>query len=92
MDRKNENTGNACRPEITYPCPWQYRLIGEDEAAMRAALAGCVDVERCVLSEGNRSSGGRYLSVQVELIVMSEEERLGLYRCLAGHPVIKMVL
>ena len=86
------SSDKECRPEIDYPCPWQYRLIGEDEAAMRAALAECIDVERCVVSEGNRSSGGRYLSVQVELIVMSEEERLGLYRCLAGHPATKMVL
>lgn len=86
------SSDKKCRPEIHYPCPWQYRLIGEEEAAMRAALAECINVERCVLSEGNRSSGGRYMSLQVELIVMSEEERLGLYRCLADHAAIKMVL
>ena len=33
------SSDNKCRPEIHYPCPWQYRLIGEDEAAMRAALS-----------------------------------------------------
>ena len=88
------NEENSCRPEIEYPCPWQYRLIGEDEAAMRAALADCLgsDAERCVLSTGNRSTGGRYLSLQVELIVMNEEERLEMYRRLAEHPAIKMVL
>ena len=85
---------NSCRPEIDYPCPWQYRLIGEDEAAMRAALVESLgeDAERCVLSAGNRSAGGRYLSLQVELIVMNEEERLELYRRMAEHPAIKMVL
>ncbi|NLZ17692.1 MAG: DUF493 domain-containing protein [Desulfobulbaceae bacterium] len=86
------NEENSCRPDIVYPCPWQYRLIGEDEAAMQAALAESIDLGRCVLSTGNRSSGGRYLSLQVELIVMSEEERLDLYRQLAAHPAIKMVL
>ncbi len=79
-------------PEISYPCPWQYRLIGEDEAAMRAALEACLDGARYVLSPGLRSSGGRYLSLQVELIVASEEERLELYRLLAEHPHIRMVL
>ena len=88
------SSDNKCRPEIHYPCPWQYRLIGEDEAAMRAALAECLghDAGRCVLSAGNRSTGGRYLSLQVELIVTSEEERLELYRLLAEHPHIRMVL
>lgn len=83
----------CCRkPEIEYPCLWQYRLIGEDEAAMRAALAACVALERCALSLGNRSSGGRYLSLVAELMVADEAERLELYRMLAAHPDIKMVL
>lgn len=86
------DTDQGCRPEISYPCPWQYRLIGEDEAAMRAAVAACVDPARCVFSPGLRSSGGRYLSLQVELIVDSEEQRLGLYRLLAEQPQIRMVL
>lgn len=87
MDKEKQ-----CQPEIQYPCHWQYRLIGENETAMRAALAASLDLERCILSVGNRSSGGRYLSLQVELIVASEEERLGLYSKLAAHPDIKMVL
>ena len=41
---------------------------------------------------GNRSSGGRYLSLVAELTVADEAERLELYRLLAGHPDIKMVL
>ena len=85
--------GDECRkPEIAYPCLWQYRLIGEDEAAMRAALAACVAPERCALSPGNRSSGGRYLSLVADLIVSDEAERLELYRLLAEHPDIRMVL
>ncbi len=81
-----------CRPEIAYPCLWQYRLIGEDEALMRAAVAECLEAEPCVLSAGNRSSGGRYVSVQVELMVQSEEERLQTYRLLSEHPHVRMVL
>ena len=86
----HETTG--CRPEIDYPCLWQYRLIGSDEAALRAALAACVEVERCVLAPGNRSSGGRYVSLVLELMVASEAERLDLYSRLAAHPDIRMVL
>ena len=85
--------GDECRkPEIEYRCLWQYRLIGEDEAALRAALAACVALERCALSMGNRSSGGRYLSLVAELMVADEAERLKLYRLLAEHPDVRMVL
>ena len=39
------------KPKIEYPCPWQYRIIGEDAVAMRKALAGAIEVERCIVSE-----------------------------------------
>lgn len=38
--------------EIEYPCLWQYRLIGEDEDRLRAALAECVDPARCTIEIG----------------------------------------
>ena len=27
------------RPVIEYPCPWEYKVIGENESAMRQAVA-----------------------------------------------------
>ena len=27
------------KPEIQYPCLWEYKVIGEDEFAMRQAIA-----------------------------------------------------
>ena len=38
------NKGCGCRPQIDYPCRWQYRIIGEDRTAMLAAIAAQVDV------------------------------------------------
>lgn len=78
--------------EIEYPCLWQYRLIGEDEDRLRAALAECVDPARCTIGRGHVSTGGHYLSLVVDLTVDSEEERLRLYQKLAAHPHIRMVL
>ena len=80
------------KPKIEYPCPWQYRLIGEDADAMRKALSSAVDVGRCIVSEKNRSASGKYVSMEVELIVQNEEERQALYQFLAEHPAIRMVL
>jgi len=86
----DENTG--CRPEIQYPCQWQYRIIGEDRAALYQAIHTWVPVSACTISEANVSSGGRYLSLNLEVTVSDDAERLRLYQLLAGHPAIRMVL
>lgn len=86
------NCTNGCKPNIDYPCQWQYRLIGEDRAAIMAAIHAVVDVNLCVISAGNASSGGRYLSVNLEIRVNNEAERLRLYQLFADHPAIRVVL
>lgn len=82
----------GCQPEITYPCLWQYRLIGSDRAAMHQAIAATVAASAGTVAEGNVSSGGRYISLSLEVRVKSEAERLCIYQLLAGHPAIRMVL
>jgi hypothetical protein len=86
------NCINGCKPKIEYPCPWQYRLIGEDRAAIMEAIEQAVDVSLCVISEGNTSSGGRYLSLNLEITVRSEAERLRLYQLFSDHPAIRVVI
>lgn len=86
------NGHNGCRPEIIYPCRWQYRLIGSERAAMIEAVGAMVDIGRCAISEGNTSSGGRYCSIIVELTVDDEGERLRYYRQFAADPAVRVVL
>jgi len=82
----------GCKPEIHYPCQWQYRLIGEERNAMVAAVGKVVDMAACVIADGNVSTGGRYLSLTVETTVADEAERLRLYQRFADDPAVKMVL
>ncbi|MCL2789069.1 MAG: DUF493 domain-containing protein [Desulfobulbus sp.] len=87
------NTSNSgCKPEIHYPCRWQFRLIGEERAAMVAAVGTVVDISACEIADGNVSSGGRYLSVTVETTVADEAERLRLYQQFAADPAVRAVL
>ena len=69
-----------------------YRLIGEDRSAIMEAIEATVDVNLCIVSEGNASSGGRYLSLNLEICVDSEAERLRLYRHFSNHPAIRVVI
>jgi putative lipoic acid-binding regulatory protein len=83
---------SGCKPEIAYPCRWQYRIIGEDRAAMHRAITTSVAAADCTIKDANVSSSGRYLSLSLEVTVHTDAERLQLYRLLAGHPAIRMVL
>ncbi|MCL1979788.1 MAG: DUF493 domain-containing protein [Proteobacteria bacterium] len=83
---------DGCKPEIDYPCRWQYRLIGEERHAMVAAIGRIKDMAGCAIVDGNVSSGGRYLSLTVETTVADEAERMRLYQQFGADPAIKVVL
>ncbi len=83
---------DSCKPDIFYPCRWQFRLIGEERAAIIQAVEAVVDLSACAITEGNVSSGGRYLSVNLEMTVNDEVERLRLYQQFAASSAIRVVL
>ena len=83
---------SSCKPQIDYPCEWQYKIIGESATVITELVADKVHEQDYVLKRSNVSSGGRYVSMSLELTVNSEERRLELYRVLAEDPTVKVVL
>ncbi len=79
------------RPEITYPCTWSYRIIGPDEVRLRSAAVVTVGERVHTLTPGLESSGGKYRSLQLEVLVLDEVERLGLFAALSRHPDVRFV-
>jgi len=82
----------AQKPKIDYPCPWRYRVIGEDRARLQAAIASVLLERAHTLSEGNTSAKGRYVSLGLEVIVTDEDDRLRISEQLGHHPDVRMVL
>lgn len=80
------------RPRIDYPCTWQYRIIGESGIEISRAVAEHIGDRPHTLTPANVSSGGRYVSMNLEVTVHGEEQRLAIYHLLAGHPAVKVVL
>jgi putative lipoic acid-binding regulatory protein len=80
------------KAQIDYPCIWQYKLIGMNRQAVQAAAAACLGDAPYSLSDSHCSGGGKYLSLNLEVSVDNEEQRIGLYHALAGHPAVRMVL
>jgi uncharacterized protein len=87
----NTNPTTAQKPEITYPCVWLYKVIGEDSAAITRAISTiCPDTLSILPSK--TSASGKYCSLNVEIEVADEATRLAIYQNLKNHFAIKMVL
>ena len=86
------SSAKTCKPKIDYPCPWQYKIIGESGTVIAKLVADHVHEKDYTLTSSNVSSGGRYVSMSLELTVQSEKRRLELYRLLAKDPTVKVVL
>ncbi len=78
--------------ELEYPCPWTYKVIGMDEAVLRAHIEEVAAGRAYSLKISNKSSGGKYCCLDMEMIVESEAERTQTYEALQGRDGIKMVL
>jgi len=84
--------GKGSVPHIEYPCQWSYRIIGSDEKALRKAISECAKGTDYRVSRSKRSSSGTYVSLNLEIVIHSEEARLGIYHSLSGNPLVKIVL
>jgi putative lipoic acid-binding regulatory protein len=82
----------GCKPEIEYPCVWQYKIIGMERQAIQTALSQELGDAPYSLSTSRRSKKGKYISLNLELTVHNEEERVHVYNILKAHPSIKLVL
>ena len=87
-----EDTFGKRRPEIPYPCPWSYVLIGREEDLVRRAVAEILGARRHALAKKNQSQGGKYCSFEVELSVSDEPDRLSLFEAFKRHADITFVI
>ena len=82
--------------EITYPARWEYRIFVES-AMLEAArqIVGAILAEHdehAELTDGDRSSSGKYLALRGRAEVKSKDEAEALGRKLAAVPGVKFVL
>lgn len=85
---------NFCqrKPDIAYPCPWLFKVIGCEREALAGAIVAVVGDVSHTLTPANASCGGKYHSFNLELLVESESHRDRLYRELAACGQVKVVL
>lgn len=80
------------RPVLAYPLEWEYRVIGAAEPEVRAAIARVMGSRAHTVRTARKSREGRWVSVHVELVVVSESERDQLHRDLVADPAVRLVM
>ena len=82
--------------EIVYPVRWEYRLFVDAEllGSVRVVLGGILAEQdaRAELTDGEKSSSGKYLALRARAEVKSKAEAESLGRRLAAVPGVKFVL
>jgi putative lipoic acid-binding regulatory protein len=88
----DDSTGNQCHPKISYPCAWEYRVIGTDRQRLREIIMSACEPAMPTIRDGNSSSHGRYCSVNATVEVSSEDMRLAIFARISNNPEIKLVI
>ncbi|MDO9055273.1 MAG: DUF493 domain-containing protein [Sulfuricurvum sp.] len=78
--------------ELNYPCRWCYKVVASERAGIEVAALEIFCEREYSLNPSNASRNGKYISMNLELLVHNEDERTYFYETLKAHPHIKMVL
>jgi len=78
--------------ELTYPCSWSYKLIAGEKEALEKAIHDVIVEREHKLTHSKNSKGGKYVSMNLDLLVHNEDDRNFIYQALKAHQNIKMVL
>ena len=83
---------NDKRPIIEYPTKWDYKVIGEDIDKLLKAIEETVNGLEYEITPSNISKGGKYFSLNLTVVVLSEVMRNRVFRDLDEHPNVKIVI
>lgn len=80
------------KPEILYPCQWEYKLIGQCQNSMKQAVEAKLAGRKFFLEVSQTSAKGKYISLRLCLDVESQSDRDEIFSAFQNHTAFKMVL
>jgi len=78
--------------ELEYPVSWKYKLISLSKEQIQKAIHEVILEREHKLEHSNESKSGKYVSMNLELLVHNEDDRNFIFQALKAHENIKMVL
>lgn len=91
---ENNTLGPFCqrKPDISYPCTWEYKVIGENQEKLKEVIREACAPLKPHISLSNISSSGRYYSLNATLEVADESTRLLIFDKIQKSSDVKMVI
>lgn len=83
---------NSKKPDIEYPCNWDYKIIGTDVDQMISVIEKTVAGMEYNISSSNVSSKGKYFSLNLKVFVTSEAIRNIIFEKLESSDYVKIVI
>lgn len=80
------------KPDIDYPCDWQYKIIGTSVEDMIVAIEEIATGFEYEITPSNVSSNEKYFSLNLKVFVPSEIIRDLIFQKLEKHLAIKFVI
>lgn len=84
--------GEQDKPQIDYPTRWSYRIVGDDEARIRAHVQRCLGDREHELALARHSRAGRYVSLHLSITVRDEADRLAIHQRIGAHEAVRLIL
>lgn len=78
--------------ELVYPCSWTYKVIGYEKEALQKAIRDVLDEREHKLTHSNASKSGKYVSMNLDMLIHNDEDRTFIFEALKNHQNVKMVL
>ncbi len=83
---------NSERPNIEYPCEWEYKVIGANVDNLIKAIETAANGLNYTITPSNVSKNGKYYSLNFKVDVPNEVVRDLVYQKLGESEEIKIVL
>ena len=80
------------KPKIKYPCNWGFKIIGTNKEKLKACIFDIMAHRDYTCRDGNISKNGKFVTVNANCEVCSQEERDELFKAFRDHCDVKMVI
>jgi putative lipoic acid-binding regulatory protein len=83
---------NDHKLELEYPCEWCYKIVINAQENGDKIAKDVLDTRPHTVKSSKQSSGGKFKSYRVDLIVNNDEDRKELHRLFGAHEHVRMIV
>jgi putative lipoic acid-binding regulatory protein len=83
---------NNQKVEIKYPCRWNYKAVGKDKFQLKREISEAILEHDFNISSSKASKTGKFISLNVDVHVISDEHRQNIYKKISSIECVLQVV